>query len=104
MDKSLSTVDVQLTSQGRRYIEFETVRYVYDDRYFTFLPYNFTVGPTFSDLLKQKGGLVSTDANDRSELVGPNAIVFPEDTFVSALFKEFSSAFYVYQMMVLWIW
>jgi hypothetical protein len=104
MDTAIFTIDVQLTSQGRRFIEFECVRYVYDDRYFTFLPYNFVVGPSFSDLIKQKGGLTSNDANDRCELVGPNTIVFPEDSFLSALFKEFSSMFYVYQMMVLWIW
>ncbi|KAI9349302.1 hypothetical protein DFJ73DRAFT_789982 [Zopfochytrium polystomum] len=98
------TADVQVTSQGRRFIEFECVRYVYDDRYGNFFPYNFTVGPTFADLHLQKVGLRSADANDRMELVGPNAIVFPEDTFLSALFKEFSSVFYVYQMMMLWIW
>ncbi|KAI9317824.1 hypothetical protein DFJ73DRAFT_967558 [Zopfochytrium polystomum] len=103
-DVALFTADVKTTSRGRRYIEFECVRYVYDDLYCTFLPFNFKVGPTFSDLHRQKVGLTEAESLERTELVGPNQIVFPADTFTSALKKEFSSIFYVYQMMVLWIW
>ena len=97
-------VPVQVTSTGRRYIEFECVRFVFDERLGRFQPYSFTVGPKFSDLHKQAGGLTSSDAHNRSELVGPNAIVFPADTWYTAIYAEFTGIFYVYQMMTLWIW
>ncbi|KAI9334837.1 hypothetical protein DFJ73DRAFT_799020 [Zopfochytrium polystomum] len=103
-DVSLTTVPVLTTSNGRRYIEFECARYVYDDRAASFVPHSITVGPTFGDVHRQRSGLRSGEARDRLELVGPNAIVFPADTFITALFKEFSGLFYVYQMMMLWIW
>ncbi|KAJ1554496.1 hypothetical protein HK405_004904 [Cladochytrium tenue] len=103
-DVALFTVPVQQTSTGRRYIEFECARYVFDDRHGTFVPFAVAVGPTFGDLAKQKIGLASHEAANRTELVGPNTISFPQDSFYSALFKEFSGLFYIYQMMMLWIW
>jgi cation-transporting ATPase 13A3/4/5 len=103
-DKSINVVPVLTTSGGRRYIEFECVRYVYDERHRTFLPYNFNVGPSFADLHKQSNGLTTNDAHQRMELVGPNAIHFEGDTFAIGLVKEFSGIFYLYQMMTLWIW
>ncbi|KAJ3121430.1 hypothetical protein HK100_012392, partial [Physocladia obscura] len=104
IEHSATMVPVQLTSTGRRFIEFECVRYVYDERNGRFQPYSFTVGPTCADLHTQSNGLTSTESRNRSELVGPNAIAFPADTFYSAMGKEFSGIFYVYQMMSLWVW
>ncbi|KAJ3014733.1 UNVERIFIED_CONTAM: hypothetical protein HDU68_000163, partial [Siphonaria sp. JEL0065] len=104
VEHSVTMVPVQLTSTGRRFIEFECVRYVFDERSGRFQPYSFTVGPTCADLHQQSTGLSSSDARSRVELVGPNAIAFAADTFASALIKEFSGIFYIYQMMTLWIW
>ncbi|KAJ3214485.1 hypothetical protein HDU67_001617 [Dinochytrium kinnereticum] len=101
---SVTIVPVLHTTAGRRYIEFECVRYVFNETLCTFEPYTFTVGPTFADLHRQKEGLHSTDALDRMELVGPNTIAFPADTFWTGIIKEFSGIFYVYQMMFLMIW
>ncbi|KAJ3112290.1 hypothetical protein HDU96_004734 [Phlyctochytrium bullatum] len=98
---SVSIVPVQRTSGGRRFIEFECVRYVFNETLCTFEPYTFTVGPTYGDLHRQVEGLHSTDAADRIELVGPNAIAFQGDTFGSAMKKEFSGIFYIYQLMFL---
>ncbi|KAJ3245128.1 hypothetical protein HDU78_009855 [Chytriomyces hyalinus] len=103
-EHSVSMVPVKVTSNGRRYIEFECVRYVYDDRAGRFQPFTFSVGPTFADLHQQVRGLGSSEAHDRTELVGPNVIAFPADTFYTALVKEFSGIFYIYQMMSLWTW
>ncbi|KAJ3217373.1 hypothetical protein HDU67_008075 [Dinochytrium kinnereticum] len=100
----VSVVPVQYTTAGRRYIEHECVRYVYSDRSCTFEPFSCTVGPSCGDLHRQAGGLLSAEAADRLELVGPNAIAFPADTFFSAIGKEFSGVFYVYQLMFLLIW
>ncbi|ORY45640.1 HAD-like protein [Rhizoclosmatium globosum] len=103
-EHSVTMVPVESTSGGRKYIEFECVRYVYDERAGRFQPYSFAVGPTYADLHKQSSGLSSNDARLREELCGPNKIAFPADTFGSALIKEFSGIFYIYQMMTLWIW
>ncbi|KAI8608125.1 hypothetical protein BC830DRAFT_1072366, partial [Chytriomyces sp. MP71] len=97
-------VPVHVTSNGRRYIEFECVRYVYDERAGRFQPFSFSVGPTFADLHNQSGGLSTGDAHLRTELVGPNVIAFPADTFYTAMVKEFTGIFYIYQMMCLWTW
>ncbi|KAI8842943.1 hypothetical protein BC829DRAFT_401448 [Chytridium lagenaria] len=99
-----TVTQVLTTSAGRRYIEHECVRYVYNDRTCTFEPFNCVVGPTCSDLHRQAGGLLSAEAADRIELVGPNEIAFKKDTWWSAISREFSGVFYVYQMMFLVIW
>ncbi|KAI9343136.1 hypothetical protein BDR26DRAFT_858611 [Obelidium mucronatum] len=101
---SVSMVPVETTSGGRRYIEYECVRYVYDDRSSTFLPYTFKVGPRCSDLYNRASGLQTTEAHNRMELGGENRIAFPADTWYTAAFKEFTGLFYIYEMMSLWIW
>ncbi|KAJ3353378.1 hypothetical protein HDU83_006863 [Entophlyctis luteolus] len=103
-EHSVTVVPIQMTSVGRRYIEFECVRYVFDERSGSFQPYSFAVGPTLGDLHQQSVGLTTAEAHRRTELVGPNTIAFPADTFYTAIGKEFSGIFYVYQMMTLWIW
>jgi magnesium-transporting ATPase (P-type) len=80
------------------------VRYVFDEGNSSFTPYDFKVGPTHGDLVRQGVGLTSEEVNERMDLVGPNSILFPEDTWISATFKEFSGIFYLYQMMTLFIW
>ncbi|KAJ3029562.1 UNVERIFIED_CONTAM: hypothetical protein HDU68_011776, partial [Siphonaria sp. JEL0065] len=101
---SVSMVSVGTTTGRRRYIEYECVRYVYDDRSATFLPYSFKVGPTCADLHRQSTGLLTSEAHNRIELAGDNRIAFPADTWYSATVKEFTGIFYIYQMQFLWIW
>ncbi|KAJ3104777.1 hypothetical protein HDU97_008845 [Phlyctochytrium planicorne] len=101
---SVTIVPVKYTTAGRRYFEYECVRYVFNERTSNFEPFICTVGPSCGDLHRQAGGLLLAEASDRLELCGPNAIAFPEDTFISALAKEFSGVFYVYQLMFLLIW
>ncbi|KAJ3115397.1 hypothetical protein HDU96_000702 [Phlyctochytrium bullatum] len=103
MEVSVTTCPIHHTHANRRYIEHECLRYVYNDRSGTFEPFDFPVGPSCGDLHRQAGGLLSAEANDRIDLVGPNAIAFPADTLWSALKKEFSGVFYVYQLMFLLI-
>ncbi|KAJ3071989.1 hypothetical protein HDU98_004477 [Podochytrium sp. JEL0797] len=103
-EHSVTMVPVNLTSTGRRYIEFECVRYVFDERAGIFQPYTFNVGPTCAELHAQAAGLSSSDVYNRTEMVGPNKIAFPADTFATAVVREFSGIFYIYQMMSLWIW
>ncbi|KAJ3127047.1 hypothetical protein HK098_006844 [Nowakowskiella sp. JEL0407] len=91
------------TGQGR-YIEFECVRYIFDEKTNSFEAGVANVGPSHSDLHAQSRGLTSKEARLRRDRIGPNAIMFPADGWFSALSKEFSSFFYIYQMMMLFIW
>ncbi|KAI8917468.1 hypothetical protein BC831DRAFT_406937 [Entophlyctis helioformis] len=104
MDRALKTTSIKYTNNGRRYIEFECVRYVFDQTTGSFEPYKFTIGPKHSDLVRQSAGLSSSEAERRHELDGPNQIVFRVDTFAKGIIKEFTGIFYIYQLMMLLIW
>ncbi|KAJ3118511.1 hypothetical protein HK100_000591 [Physocladia obscura] len=103
-ENSRTIVPVEISSDGRRFVEFECVRYVFDESIGRFEPFSFIVGPSCADLHGQGTGLTTSDAKTRLELVGENAIAFSADSFYSGIVKEFSNIFYVYQMMTLIIW
>ncbi|OAJ42778.1 hypothetical protein BDEG_26191 [Batrachochytrium dendrobatidis JEL423] len=106
-DRAIKLTRVKYTTNGRKYIEFECVRYVMDSATGSFEPYSFNIGPKCSDLVfgkEQANGLPSTEAERRVELCGPNEIVFKIDTFARGLIKEFTGIFYIYQLMMLLIW
>ncbi|KAJ1568913.1 hypothetical protein HK096_004877, partial [Nowakowskiella sp. JEL0078] len=73
--------------QGR-YIEFECVRYIFDEKTGNFEAGVANVGPTHSDLHGQAGGLTTSEARFRRDRIGPNAIMFPADGWLSALNKD----------------
>lgn len=80
------------TTTGRRYIEFECTRYLYDDRAGSFEVYesqHHLIGTTKADLFKNVGeGLKSVEAVARRENVGGNEVAFTGDSFWSGLVKE----------------
>ena len=87
-DVDSETLRVYKTSTGRRYVEHQCVRYVFDDQTRNFEPTKFDIGPKYTDLLKQVDGLSTQDAYRREELVGANEILFPADTFATMTVKE----------------
>eukprot|EP00842_Homolaphlyctis_polyrhiza_P007118 jgi/Hompol1/996/HPOL_001171-RA len=103
-DRSTKMTSVKYTNTGRRYIEFECVRYVFDQATGSFEPFHFPIGPSCAQLLEQASGLSSTEAELRYELAGPNEIVFKVDSFSQGIIKEFTGLFYIYQLMMLLIW
>ncbi|KAJ1343476.1 hypothetical protein BSLG_001974 [Batrachochytrium salamandrivorans] len=106
-DRTLKLTRVKYTNNGRRYIEYECVRYVLDPAMGSFEPFVFGIGPNCSDLVagtSQASGLTSVEAERRMELAGPNEITFRLDSFARGLIKEFTGIFYIYQLMMLLIW
>ena len=95
---------LQKTASGRIYIEFECVRYIYNQKAICFEPYMLSVGGKNEDLHKLRSGLRSRDVNERLELSGPNEILFTMMTFYEGIVKEFSGVFYLYQFVMLQIW
>ncbi|KAF7724794.1 hypothetical protein EC973_000751 [Apophysomyces ossiformis] len=102
MDVLISTVPVETTSAGQRYIEFESTRYTYSSEAGTFEPSVIVLGTDVAALLRMKEGLTTVEANQRREILGPNFIAVHVPNFVVALWQELTGFFYVYQIMILW--
>jgi hypothetical protein len=102
MDKRTDIAIVE-SINGTRYIEFECVRYFYTAEKNRFISIKPSVGQTFAEL-STNPGLTSTEATEILARRGPNAVAFPAESFVSGLLSEFSSYFYIYQVMSLWVW
>jgi hypothetical protein len=82
-------VPIRKTTTNRRYIEFECVRYLFDDRSNTFEEYFITMGPTQADLFRNlNSGLSSEEVALRHSNFGSNSVVYEGDTFFSGLKKE----------------
>jgi cation-transporting ATPase 13A3/4/5 len=95
---------MRTTRSGRIYVEFECVRYIYNEKINSFEPYKFRVAENNAELIAMKKGLSENEALDRMELSGPNQILFEKNTFWEGIKKEFSGIFYLYQLMMLLIW
>ena len=100
-DTTFCPVSTDLLS-GTRSILHRMRRYVYSEETGGFVPFSFTIGKTFGELLDQAGGLSSEEASFRRSRAGPNVISLPNPTFMGCLVKEFSKAFYIYQNFILW--
>ena len=87
---------------GTRSILHRMRRYVYSEETGGFVPFIFTVGTTFGELLDHANGLSNEEASKRRSRAGPNVIALPKPTFFGCLMNEFSKAFYIYQNFILW--
>ena len=86
------------------YFEFECQRYVLNSATQTFESPNISVGLTYEDIAAASEGLDEDEAAERLELIGPNKIPFEMDTKMEAVFKEFFSYFYLYQLLIYSVW
>ncbi|ORY02702.1 hypothetical protein K493DRAFT_334519 [Basidiobolus meristosporus CBS 931.73] len=102
-DYHVTTCPVQNTTLGRRYFEFQCTRYVFDDEIQDYKPFQIEVGRNNHDLIQESHGLTQEEAIRRKELVGSNFISVKVPSFPVALLQEFTSFFYLYQFMILWL-
>ncbi|ORY02904.1 hypothetical protein K493DRAFT_384971 [Basidiobolus meristosporus CBS 931.73] len=102
-DYHVTTCLVQRTTLGRRFFEFQCTRFVFDDDIQDYKPFQIEVGHSNHDLLQQVNGLSNEEAIKRKELVGSNFISVKVPSFPVALLQEFTSFFYLYQFMILWL-
>ncbi|KAL1914669.1 uncharacterized protein VTP21DRAFT_8080 [Calcarisporiella thermophila] len=104
-DVVVTTCPVRYTKQqSRRYFEYQCTRFVYNDQSNQYHPYVFELGRDGESLLRQGGGLSEEESDFRRALLGPNFIRVHVPNFLGGLMREFTSFFYVYQMMCLWVW
>ncbi|KAI8583019.1 hypothetical protein K450DRAFT_225942 [Umbelopsis ramanniana AG] len=98
------TSPTRFTANGRRYFEFQCVRYVYNPQFNKFAPYEFDLGITHEQLHSWANGNKTDEANYRYELIGPNIISVQVPSIPRAVLQEFTHLLYIYQMMCMWVW
>ncbi|KAJ2156033.1 hypothetical protein GGF46_005456 [Coemansia sp. RSA 552] len=101
-DKEYTTCPVETTSEGRIYFNYQCTRYIYDGQSRQFAPYEFDLGTSHRGLIAQASGLSSSEASYRVELVGPNFVAVDVPSVFAAYAHEFTSFFYIYQLIFLW--
>lgn len=82
----VTTVKVQTSLDGRRFFEFQSTRYTYQNG--TFQPATLHLGTDVAQLLAMAHGLSSKDALERLEWIGPNFIAVHVPRFAEALWQE----------------
>lgn len=91
-----------------RIVDFQYVRYVYDENKHQFLPGSIEQcesSSTYATLIaKGVDGLDSQEAERRMSIVGPNAIDVTVPSMWTSLSNEFFSLFYVYQITCYYVW
>ncbi|KAI8063241.1 hypothetical protein BC940DRAFT_369931 [Gongronella butleri] len=103
LDVIVATSPLQKTRSGTKFFSFQCTRFVYHPESQLFLPHDFNLGETNSDLARLQGGLSSDEAAEREELVGPNFISVYVPNIAMAVLREFASFFYIYQFTALWL-
>lgn len=98
------TSPTRFTANGRRYFEFQCVRYVYNPQIDKFAPYEFDLGITHDKLHSWSAGNKTDEATYRYDLIGPNIISVHVPSIPRAVLQEFTNWLYIYQMMCMWVW
>ncbi|PVV01389.1 hypothetical protein BB560_004192, partial [Smittium megazygosporum] len=96
LDKKYTNCKIQNSSQNRRFFEFHSTRYVYNDSLRSYSFVAIDIGKSGPEIFGFADGLSQKEAEIRSEVLGPNFIQIQ----ISSVLK-FSSFFYIYQFMIL---
>ncbi|KAH7460029.1 Gamma-butyrobetaine dioxygenase [Phytophthora ramorum] len=98
------TVRVELVD-GQRMVDFQHLRYVYDEDPKQFVPAEISVGRTYADIGAAGGsGLTSTEAKNRLRMIGMNVVDVNMPSLLSSVLLEFLTMFYIYQIMCYYVW
>ncbi|KAJ0409587.1 hypothetical protein P43SY_008459 [Pythium insidiosum] len=98
------TLKVQTSEDGHRYVEFQHLRYIYDELYGKFLPGGVPFPETYAQILEQREGLVANEAVHRLSVVGNNHIELKIPTTWSFVIRELFQLFYIYQALCYSVW
>ncbi|OWZ00105.1 P-type ATPase (P-ATPase), partial [Phytophthora megakarya] len=89
---------------GLRIVEFQHLRYVYDENESRFVPGAVALGRTYDDMQQEASGLSETEAKHRVNTVGSNSIVVEMPSLPVSIAQEFFTLFYIYQIMCYYVW
>lgn len=98
------TVPVHETLSGSKVLEFQHLRYYYDEQTDRFVPGVVSIGQTYSDLRAESQGLSTAMQLQRLDTVGPNRIEIEMPPMVVSVVGEFFTFFYIYQIMCYYVW
>ncbi|KAH7460028.1 putative cation-transporting ATPase 13A5 [Phytophthora ramorum] len=87
-----------------RFLTFQHLRYIYDDSEKRFVPGAVALGETHRDIMRDAGGLSTTEAESRLQTVGANAVDVALPSVGKSLIQEFFTLFYIYQIMCYYVW
>ncbi|DAZ98290.1 TPA: hypothetical protein N0F65_008876 [Lagenidium giganteum] len=98
------TIEVKFTEDGHRFVEFQHLRYIYDEFYGKFVPGTIPLPETFEQFLEQSEGLNEVEYCRRLATVGKNSIEVPMPTMMQSIVQEVVSFFYIYELMCYYVW
>ncbi|OWZ08743.1 P-type ATPase (P-ATPase), partial [Phytophthora megakarya] len=89
---------------GLRIVEFQHLRYVYDENEGRFVPGAVALGNTYDDILHEASGLSDSEAEHRINTVGRNSVDVEMPSLPVSIAHEFFTLFYIYQIMCYYVW
>lgn len=98
------TVNVHSTAEGVRFLEFQHLRYTYDDVEGKFIPGSIVLPDSYDKILSDSQGLSNAEYARRLDIVGRNAIEVEMPSLPTSVVDEFFSFFYIYQLMCYYVW
>ncbi|CAI5741640.1 unnamed protein product [Hyaloperonospora brassicae] len=98
-----TTVPVRV-EDNFRIVEFQHLRYIYEENHKRFVPGVVALGRTYDDMHQEAGGLTDTEARLRINTVGPNSVDVEMPSLLVSIAQEFFKLFYIYQVMCYYVW
>ncbi|EGZ08658.1 hypothetical protein PHYSODRAFT_318641 [Phytophthora sojae] len=93
------------TIGGKRFVDFQHLRYIYNDESRRFVPSEISIGRTYADIGAAGGsGLSSVEAERRLHTIGLNVVDVAMPSLLSSILHEFLTLFYIYQIMCYYVW
>ncbi|KAF1785411.1 P-type ATPase, cytoplasmic domain N [Phytophthora cactorum] len=89
---------------GLRFVEFQHLRYVYEETEQRFVPGAVALGRTYDDMQQEASGLSDTEARHRINTVGSNSVDVEMPSLPVSMAHEFFTLFYIYQIMCYYVW
>ncbi|EGZ11144.1 hypothetical protein PHYSODRAFT_337897 [Phytophthora sojae] len=89
---------------GLRIVEFQHLRYVYEETEQRFVPGAVALGRTYNDMLQEASGLSDSEAKHRINTVGRNSVDVEMPSLPVSMAHEFFTLFYIYQIMCYYVW
>ena len=93
---------VQTTRDGKRFFDFHLRRYFWSIDRFQAAHAFHSASPTLAEI-RNCAGLSSTAAAALRDRIGDNSIDIPVPSFTRTVIAEFSTFFYAYQFLAIWI-
>ncbi|KAF1773495.1 P-type ATPase, cytoplasmic domain N [Phytophthora cactorum] len=98
------TVRVEVIG-GQRIVDFQHLRYVYNEELRQFIPTEISIGRTYADIgAAGNSGLTTIEAQKRLQTIGLNVVDVNMSSLLTSILHEFLTLFYIYQIMCYYVW